>query len=431
MRTLNWKRFFILLLMLFALVCIVLGSSVYFINAEWVSAQVKKETGYDIRFEHFENSWLTDSRLSLAGVSLYRQQQPIVSIKRVDIKVDKLDVWQRQLDINNIHLSGLDIHLELPMNNATGLKKDTNVDSEVSNQGRNEAITWERLHIDSFSITDANISITNQQQQLLVNGMSLYLKDFLVINNQRLQTLPVTLNATAQIKSIALKDANQQLLFDELQLSVEGDLLQRSGHLNMDVDKIELIGALQPAMLFSAIQFTLHLEKNRIDLENFSLNAFSGSLRVQANAMLDINVLPKAEIKLKQVTLQSLLLKDMQLTIPDWQPLTDNAQQSSSLLPMEKLLIKDLHLENIDINSDNNTYPVVLKELDLQLLDLYLVQHHQWLSLGQYTEQESHFSLYFAYLNWQASMIEQFSLAGSLSENETNFLLLREHLSKP
>lgn len=428
MRTLSLKRFFTLLLLFVVLACLLFASSTYYlVTAEWVSGQVKQATGYDIRFEQFESNWLTDSRLSLVGVSLYQQQQPLVRIKRVDIQVEILDFLQQEVDIGSINLDGVEIKLKLPINHFA-------TESQGATDTAFEALAWQRLHIDSFTVTNINVSIENEHQQLSLKGMSVELNDLLVIDNKQLQTLPAALNANTQIKSLQLKNEEQQAQLENLQLSVAGDLVQRTGRLTIGVDKIEVTPEQQAVVVLRHTQLALSIQQERLNLENLSMNAFSGDLKMQADALLEIDFLPKPELKVKQVTLQSLLVKDMQLTIPNWQGSEEkNSEQvqSKDMLPIEALLVKNIQLQNINVTSANLDLPLTATGLQLQLLGLQLVENYQWLDLLQPKQQGASFSIMFDSLRWKESLIEGFSTQGRLGEDDQGLIFLQEKLVNP
>ena len=156
------KKAGIILLFLLSILVIVLSSSYYFFSvndySEWISQQVKSATGYDLRFQRFENNWFEDNRLSFIGVSLYQQQQPIAVIKRLDIDVDSLDLWQRELVINSIKLDGVDIKLKTPL---TLSESDVQTSPQQNSQtqqatSKTTNLDWEKLYISTIEITHLN-----------------------------------------------------------------------------------------------------------------------------------------------------------------------------------------------------------------------------------------------------------------------------------
>ncbi|WP_284203678.1 AsmA family protein [Psychromonas marina] len=431
------KRFFIAIsLLLVLLIALVISFIALFdVNdyRDWASDQIKQSTGYDVRFQSIENHWLAEKRFSLIGVTLYQQQQRVMRIEKLDIEVDKLELWQRLLAIKSINISGVEVDKPL-----FGLATTTQTVSEndnvpPQNSVKLQKLAWQRLHINRLNISAVNGVIEHQGQRLMLEGGQLELQDLLVINNQQLQLVPVNADITLAFKHLQLQAPQQQLQIDNLQLSAQGDLLQRQAKLDITTSSIVTGLSAQQLITVDALQLGLQFNKNRLLLEHLNIDAFSGSLAMQADAVLDIKLLPKPSVSVQQVTLHSLLAHDMSIDIPTWlmpaeQQNISDEQQKNELLPLQVLLIKQLKLDNISVYSANSALPLQLKNLQLTLNDLYLIEQQRWINFPPDDAQAGSFSLAFERLGWQETLIEQLSIAGSLSDDDQGLLLLKQLL---
>ncbi|WP_413700986.1 hypothetical protein ACLKMH_04190 [Psychromonas sp. KJ10-10] len=110
------KRFFIIVFSALCFIVVCISCFIYLFNindySKWISEQLKLTTGYDVRFEMLENNWLTENKLSVVGLSLYQQDMRIVYINRLDVEIENLDLWSRQLMIKKLHLKGLSLILK-------------------------------------------------------------------------------------------------------------------------------------------------------------------------------------------------------------------------------------------------------------------------------------------------------------------------------
>lgn len=433
MRMPNMKRCMIILLALFSLMVIAVGSSVYFLNvndyAGWISQQIKRSTGYDVRFEGFESNWLTDRSISLSGLSLYQQQQRVLHINRLELKVDKLDLWQRQLEIASIKINGVELEAKKFLLSSGSHKASRQVSNSVSTQiTALQSVSWERLHIAKFEVTGLNVSLHSETNSLNLKEMDLSFNDLLLIDRSQLQQIPQSVDLAAEISFLNVSDSKHNLTLRNLQLSVSAFLFARQGRLNVEADEVLVEREKQPVLQLESLALQLALQKNKLLLKPFFVNAFSGSLALQAEADLTIKFLPEPAIKVSKITLVSLLAENMQLTAsefllsnssPNLQPDSPSSLSSNNAsLPIETLLIKNAQLKNISVRSETEKLPLTLKSMDAQVHDLYVIKGHQWLDSIQDTQQAGLFSLAFENLQWQALQIEQFNTAGSLNEDD-------------
>ncbi|WP_022942658.1 AsmA family protein [Psychromonas hadalis] len=412
------KRIFLISTLLLGLLSVSIASFVYFLNindySDWITTQVKQTTGYDLRFEHFENSWLTDKSFSFTGLALYQQGKRVVYIKQLDLQVDKLDLWQRELDIQFIKLQGVDIDFTqtvIPPVLTSQSQSQTEKQRRII-----QSIAWERFHVGKFQLIDLNVALQKEDKNLLLKEASITLNDLLIIERQQLKMLPVSLDLVTTFNSLTLSNKQQSMFLQNLQLSAQADLLQRKARLNLSLESM----ALQPDQQFHALQLTMQLEQEKLRIAHFSADAFSGNLTMQADVLLALTLFPLPDIQVKEVILQSLLAQDMQLTIPAFKREANEKDKASqkALLPIETLLLKGLQLKNINIRSENAAFPLFITALDLQLSDFTPIRNYQWLDLPSHHEQTGSFAVAFERLNWQQAEIEQFSVTGSLSEQD-------------
>jgi len=424
---LNWKRFFIGFALFFAVVSVLVGSSVYFFDvndySNWISKQIKDSTGYDLRFEQLDNNWITDNRVSLVGVSLYQQEQRVALIEQVDINIDKLDLWQRQLDINSIDLKRVVVEVDMP-----SLLTQESTAKISPSTATSQKLQWDRLLVKKINIIDFNARIENQLQHVQIAGMNVSLNNLLIINNKQLQQFPQTIDIATQIQSLQLQDNQQSLQLNELQLLLKGDLLQRQALLNLELASVDITAEQLPAMALEKVQVDLQLMQDNLRLNNLTMDVFSGSLALQANTSLGLTLLPKPDITVKEVVVEALQLKNMQLIIPQWQATIEHNETSTEqqLLPLESLLIETLQLQNINIKSDNMAIPLTVNSLQLSIFELSLIKNNQWVKVIEQSKQGAMFHVVVDYFRWANTIIEQLSVAGSLTKDDQSLLFLQQ-----
>jgi len=421
-------RFFTLLLLVVSAIFILVGSSVYFFDvndySQWLSEQLKQSTGYDIRFEQLENNWVTDDHLAFINVSLYHQQTRVLLIKRVDIQIAHIDLWQQQLQISDITFTGGEWLSALPQNSAQNplIQNEPNHNALATQ----EALSWQTLTIDKVSFIDFNASLNHGGRHISVQGAKAQLKDLSIIEHQQLVMIPVSVDVNAQVTSLLIADSKKSVQLDGIQVSAQGNLRQQTSKLVIGVDEIAVVPQSLPKMAFSDFSLALQQAQTQFSLDNLSLNAFDGYLVIQGEATTDIRLFPTPRISINEVLLSSVLLKEMWLTLPSIAPFTAADTKPTSALPIEALSIQHLQLENIHLNSDNEAFPLLLTDANLAVSDLTLIQQHQWLSLEQYEQQSTPFSVAFDYLQWQDTIIEAFSATGYVNKVDQNMLLLEE-----
>ena len=256
--------------------------------------------------------------------------------------------------------------------------------------------------------------------------------NLLIINHKQLQTLPPNLDITAQFNNLQFSDNAQKTQLNRVTFSVNGDLATRQAKVELSADVIEMANEGNKPLLFESLQLTLQLEQNKLSLINFFVNAFSGSLSINADALLTIKLLPEPAIKVQQLILNSLVAKDMKVVIPDSFPFTSKSSNTTEdeALPITDFLVKSMRLQNIDLHSKIQKIPLTDKSADLVISDFYPIKDKKLLDITQLTQQASRFSLTLDHLRWQDMNIEQFSVAGSLNKNDQGLQILMQLLSE-
>lgn len=417
---------------LMSLMLVAVGSFVYFFNVNdyslWISKQIERSTGYDIRFEQFENSWLMDKSVTLVGLSLYQQEQQILHINKLTLKVDRLDLWQRQLDINSIHIEGVDIKVNKALSSSNVKVVDKQVMTKQIDDLR--AIAWERLHITTINIDNLNVQVQEAQQTLLLSGANLKFNDLLIIDKSQLQTLPKNLDISAQFKQLIVDNSGQKGEFNHVTFSIKGDLVKRQASLDLSASRILVESTEQAPLLLELLQLQLQLVQNKLSLQHFFVKTRSGDLSLHVDAFLAIKFFPKPEIAVKKVILHSLIANNLQLVVPHFSPSKTpiSSQAEPERLPVEVLLIKEVRLQNISVQSEAEQLPLVVKSADLSINDFFLIKDNKLVDITQQTQQAGSFTLAFAYFRWQETVIEQFAMSGSLHEKDQGVQVLKQLL---
>lgn len=421
------KRLALIFSVIFALFLVPVVSVVYFFNvnddSDWITKQVKRATGYDIRFETFENRWFAESQISIMGLALYQQQQRVWLIDKLELKINKLDLWKRQLEVQSLSLQGVKVDIQTPFTPLTG-----HIDSRGEAQKQIydlQNIGWESLDIVKFEIIDLNALVKKEGKKLLLKEANIELNDLSVIKQNKLQILPTKLGLIAKLKTLQFSDEKQKIAVSNLKLSSHANLAMQEGKLNLSADEINIERETQNALLLQSLDLQLHLAQNKLSIPHFFVNVFSGSLALQADAYLSVSLLPAPVIRLGKVDLHSLLAKNMKINVPklSFEPTKTSKNKA---LPIEVLFIESVDLQNIDIRSELENLPLTLTSLDARLTDFYLIKEGQLVDPIQTKQQSGNFSLAFSYLRWKDSIMEQLSIEGSLTEDDQGVRLLKQ-----
>jgi len=429
MHMLNIKRIALTACFLLMFFFTLIVSIVYFFDvndhSDWVTKQLKQVTGYDVHFERVENNLWADKSLSITGLSLYQQQQRVLSVNQLDIQIESVDFWHRQLQIKSIKLNDVDVVFQHPISKD---KQNVVTASDIKNKplGVTE-LAWNKLGITQLEITHLNALVTVGSNSLLVKKGNVRLNDLLVIEQAKINQLPANLDFSAELETLQLKQQKQKVVFNHFNLSTTANLLSYQGDSKLSADKVTLQVKGQVDLPLQSLDLQLRLEQNKLSLQHFFVDAFSGSLALQAEAYFAFNLLPAPAIKLEKVDLLSIVAKNMQFTIPEF---NIDSQKGTSVgkIPVGSVSITSANLDNISIYSEAKQLPLTLTSADVLIRDWQIIKEGKF--VYPTAESKGEFLFAFKYLRWQDSIVEKFSMGSSQSNDLQSISLLRQLLIK-
>jgi len=185
----------------------------------------------------------------------------------------------------------------------------------------------------------------------------------------------------------------------------------------------------------TASQLELTMDKNQVFVDRLLTHAFNGELRLQAQALVAINLLASPALVVKSVTIASLLIKDMNLLIPPLEGVVGTGeivqQAEVPVLPIDTLFIKEARSENINVISENAQIPLRVDNLNATVQDFYLVKNSQLMDLHSGINQDALFVLKFALLRWFDSEMTGFSASGSFNPEDPSLQFIEQHFKTP
>ncbi|WP_019613709.1 hypothetical protein [Psychromonas ossibalaenae] len=411
-----------------------LGAFIYFFDLNdyrgLISKQISRAAGYQISFAAVDSRLLSDSRITFSGLSLVRDNRELVYIDTVEININKLSLWNRQLELGLLRFSGIKV------------EGDTAVfakpDSESKDEHQTEAevqpqlIPWELFAIEKLSVEDLNVDITQAGQRLVVDSGALSTKNLLIIENRRLAPGFFEGNLKLTLKALSLQSSKaEKLSVSDLELDAFFALQSMQAGLDIKADELDISMNGQQAAAAYNTQLALAFNRDKLSIKELSTEVFSGKLQLQADILLSINILTKPALAVKTLNVHNLAVTDMDLTIPALpeQPIkTVSSTQNSRPLPLENLLLKQMLLKNINISSNNPQIPLVVKNFSGSVSDFTLLHNYQVKMLPEEESNAGSFSVQFAYLQWMTAVIEQFEISGRLSKNDQAVLLIKQLL---
>ncbi|WP_372881776.1 hypothetical protein [Psychromonas sp.] len=396
------KRFFILLTGLSLLFFISLMVFIRFFDinqyANWISRQISESSGYQISFQSIDQDLVDNGGFSVNGISLFIEQAEVLQIAQLRVKIKSIDLWNRELEIAEIEISSPNIELDQSgLNTLMAAEKgDSAADKDKL---KITVLPWQKLHINQLRVVDLNAEIHQAGHKI-------------------------------QLQQADLKVNNLNIITDN---QVQADLLQ--GRLAALIQGIELDLADLPKLNISDSQLDLSIDKNAVVVERLDAYVFAGQLRLQAQVLLTFDPTVSTLPAVKSVTIDSLLLKDMNLLIPPAENFPTAAQSGQNtqplMLPLETLFIKQAQTENLNIRSDNSRIPLTVNKLSGSVQAFYVIQNNQLTDLYGDSNQDALFAIRFALLRWWDSEMEGFAATGSLNQDNPSLLLLQEHFKTP
>lgn len=423
------KRFFIIITLLFTLVAGLLAGLVclFDINdhSQWLTEQIEKSTGYQVRFQLFESSYWQESRFSVSGLSVAIDKKELLQIDKVNIVIGGLDLWQRQLEVESVELVGVALYAEADVSKGglTGKKE------LIKSDNKGQLLPWSRLQLNKLRISGLNADISNQQQRLRLQQATLSSDDLIIIDDNKLVTALLQGELQFAFKALELQlGTSEAVSIKELSLRSHFDLAALQAKLTARVKQLDLRLPEQTKVIVDNSILEMQLDKSRLSLTHLSADVFSGELQLQADAELAMDLQGTPMVAIEELTVLLLLAKEMQIQIPAFilKPEREGLGRlgEKQRLPIKTLFLQQVDLHNITLSSEEKQLTV--KGLNAHLQDFYLLRNNQLVSLSEDNKQTGLFVLQFDYLQWTDSVSEQFQVTGSFSEDGQRLLMLKE-----
>lgn len=422
------KRFFIILALLLTLFVTSIALFLYLFDinshSQWLSEQIEKSTGYQISFDSVENRAWQDSSFSIAGLSVGRAPDSVLEIDKITIEIDRLDIWDRHLDLELVELEGIHLHLKQgPLQGRTGEPNNAK-----STEYLVQNLPWNKLQINKLRLSDLNVEVSDGQQSLLLDHANLSSDNLLVIDNKKIVTTSFKGNGRFDFAMLEIQSADLTTL--KLQsglLSGDFDLAKLQAKLALSIKQFAFREPNQSEIIADNALLDLQLDKNKLSLTRLFINIFSGELSLQADALLSFHLFPRPVFYVQRLQVLSLLLEDMRLTIPAFMPVSvDNAQsKDNEKMPIETLFIQQVNVHNVDIRSEEKQLPLTVKRGSAAVSNFYLVQNNRLFTELEKERQSGAFTLQADYLQWAETAIEQFDIVASLPQDEPFLLQLK------
>ncbi len=425
------KRFFIISALLLTFLVTSLALFVYFFNvndySEWIAKQIEKSTGYQVSFVLIENNGWQDPRFSVSGLSVISDKKELLHIDQINIDIGQWDIWNRQLEIELVDVAGIHIRVEQGI-----LKGVTAGQKSVGKTKRQmQSLPWDRLRINKLRVSDLNMDLSNAGQSLKLQQANLSSDNLPIIEHKKFVSALFKGNLLFDFKKLDLQlSALKAVRLEDLSLYCNFDLQSLQAKLALSIKQLGFTSPNQAEIIVENSLLDLQLHKNRLSLKRLFIKAFSGELDLQADALLSIHLIPAPTFSVNSLTVLSLLVKDMSLNIPAFMQASENEEFSRTnekqKLPLETLFLKQVNLQNLNISSEEKLLPLTVKGLNSRVSEFYLLQNNQLFSLSAENNQSGLFALQFTYLQWSETIVEQFSVAGSFSEDAARLLLLKQ-----
>ena len=424
------KRFFIISVLLFTLFVGLFAGLIYLFDInQWLAEQIEKSTGYQVSFELIESRGWQAPGFSVSGLSVAVAKKELLHIDKINIVISELNLWQRQLELELVELVGVALSAQ-----ADTFKKVTSEPKEVpGSDNKSQLLPWSNLQINKLRISGLDAEISAAQQTLSVQQGSLSSDNLTIIAHNKLRSAFLKGNVQLAFKALNLQMAAAQALrIHDLSLNGYLDLARLQAKLTVATKQLAFTLPEQEDIIVDNSLLDVQLDKNKVSLTRLSADLFSGELALQAEALLFIDLLPTPVFSVEELTVLSLLAKDMQIQIPAFMQEPENEALAKAdkkqRLPIKTLLLKQIDLHNIAVGSEEKQLPLTVKGVNFHLQDFYLLQNNQLADLSADNKPTGLFNLQFDYLQWADSVTGQFQVAGSFSEDAQHLLILKELL---
>jgi len=406
------------------------------INAhrDFISQQIEQLSGYQVTFESVDSHLLSDSTLSLFGLSLLIANRQVLYVDQVKVRLTELNLWDRKLALGPVQLTGVRITGDLADFTAVEYVKTAEKSKRVQQTGPEmqtaQELAWQLLTISRLSVSDLQIEFTHEEQRLLADGVDFSTDNLQIIADRQLVKTPFSGNVKLLVREVsAQRTANETLKAKNLQLTGDFNLKNLQAKLSLKADLLNLVLAGQKVVLQDT-ELVAELNNNKARITKLSSKMFSGEIQLRADALLSIKPLSASFLSVQQLTVQLLEIKNMNLIIPTMLNDSGTVRNNKPSLPINDLVLKELIVENVNIRSDNSKIPLKVKNLNGSILDFTLLQSNQLGGLAAEDQKAGSFALQFDSLQWMESNIEQFEISGELSKNDHSVLLIKQLLAE-
>lgn len=429
------KRCFVIGTFILALlaVSLLLFMRFFDINAhrDFISKQIAQLSGYQVNFESVDSHLLSDSTVSLSGLSLTIANRQVLYVDKVKLSLTRLDLWHRELVLGPVQLTGMRITGSLAdlveTTDADTAGKSKSVQQTTQSQ---QTLPWQKLTIGRLSVNDLNIDITHAGQRMVADGVDFRSDNLQIIADRQLVTRPFSGNLKLLVKELkAQQTAGETLRVKNLQLSGSFNVKNLQANLSLKADSLNFALAGQEVAVQNT-ELVAELNNNKARITKLISKMFSGELQLRADALFSIKPLSAPFLSVQQLRVQLLAIKDMNLVIPAMLNDSGAVKKYKPPFPIKNLFLKELIVENVNIRSDNAEIPLEIKNLNGSVVDFILLQNKLLAGLAEENKEAGSFALQFDYLQWMESNLEQFEISGKLSKNDQGVMLIKQLLAR-
>ncbi|ABM05174.1 hypothetical protein Ping_3491 [Psychromonas ingrahamii 37] len=405
------------------------------INAHrgFISKQIEQLSGYQVNFESVDSHLFSDYSVSLSGLSLTIANRQVFYVDKVKVNLTKLNLWQRQLKLGEVQLTGVRISGDTAafINTAdVKIVENSNSVQQTAEVQIQKKLAWQRLTISRFSVNDLKIEFTHAGQRVVLDGADFTSDNLQIIADHKLVKMPFSGNLKLLAREFtAQPTASKTLTVKNLQLTASFNLKNLQANLSFKAGSLNLAFGPEEVALQNT-ELVAELNNNKASITKLTSQIFSGQLQLQAEALFLIKPLSSPFLSVQQLTVQKLAIKNMNVVIPAVFKDSGAVKKNKLLFPITNLLLKELIVKNVNIRSDNSTIPLVINNLNAAVTDFVLLQNKQLQGLAEEKKQAGSFAVQFDYLRWMESNIEQFEISGKLSQDDDGALLIKKLLAE-
>lgn len=343
------------------------------LHKEWINKTILESSGFQTTFGRINYSLFSPGTLRISDATVTQPAQGLsITLDEMQISVAILPLLRTQLNVESVFLKGLNLDYQSP--------EPQPENPSPPPQVAEKPLPIERLFVEQLTIEQSNISLALEPQSIQANDFQLSIKDLLVIKDATL----LTKNIEAQLSlSTALQYADYPL--ETLNLAA-------------------LAG------------------NGKINLTQFDLPFMQGEISINANVDLQNDLSTTINIAAKDLNVEvnEQLLTDLGIALPakspDDETLEPQTLQSSEKLPVKSLYIERLEIENSRINYALSDTPLEVESINFKLSKTPLIFGYKLITAESINESNSDFALNLERANYPPHLIEQVKLEGKVAE---------------